>query len=103
SRPGILIHVMCHEKKREHIIQTIFKYTTSIGIRESRLHRYVLERRMETVETAYGPVRCKVSSGYGVERKKCEYEDLSRIAKETGLSLEKVNTDILNDISRQKK
>ncbi len=87
SRPGILIHVMCHEKDKESVIRTIFKHTTTIGIRESRLRRHVLDRRMETVETGYGPVRCKVSSGFGVERRKYEHEDLSRIARDNNISL----------------
>jgi uncharacterized protein (DUF111 family) len=87
SRPGVLIHVMCRESDKEAMIRAIFKHTTTIGIRESNLCRYVLDRRMETVETPYGVVRCKVSSGYGVERKKFEYDDLSRIAKENNISI----------------
>ncbi len=87
SRPGILIHVMCREADKEKMIRSIFKHTTTIGIRESRLERYVLERRIETVNTVYGDVRCKVSSGYGVERRKYEYEDLARIAKENNISI----------------
>lgn len=34
-----------------------------------------------------GPVRCKQAGGYGVSRKKYEFDDLARIARETGLSL----------------
>ena len=35
----------------------------------------------------WGPVRCKQAGGYGVSRKKYEFDDLARIARETGLSL----------------
>lgn len=87
SRPGVLLHVMCREKDRESIVQTMFQYTTTIGIRENKLCRYVLDRHIRTVKTPYGSVQCKVSSGYGVERKKYEYDDLSRIAKEKGISI----------------
>ncbi|MCM1040645.1 MAG: nickel pincer cofactor biosynthesis protein LarC [Ruminococcus sp.] len=87
NRPGILIHVMCRENDREKLIRSIFKYTTTIGIRENRFDRYVLERRMETVDTPYGPVRCKISSGYGIERRKYEYDDISRIARERNISI----------------
>lgn len=87
SRPGVLIHVMCHEADKETMIENMFKYTTTIGIRENRLRRYVLDRRIETLETPYGAVRCKVSSGYGAERRKYEHEDLARIAKERGISI----------------
>ena len=87
SRPGTLIHVMCQEKDKEAIIKSIFKHTTTIGIRESSLSRYVLDRSIKTINTPYGSVRCKISSGYGVERRKYEYDDLSRIAKEQNISL----------------
>lgn len=87
SRPGILIHVMCRETDKKTMIQAIFRYTTTIGIRENRINRYVLDRHIETLETPYGAVRCKVSSGYGVERRKYEYDDLSRIAKEKSISI----------------
>ena len=88
NRPGVLIRVLCHIEDKMAVIQAIFKYTTTLGIRENLLRRYVLDRHIETVKTAYGPVRCKISSGYGVERKKYEYEDIIRIAAEKGLSIE---------------
>ena len=94
SRPGILIHVVCREKDKETILHTIFKYTTTLGIRENLIRRYALERRIETVETSYGPIRCKVSDGYGVERRKYEYDDSARIAKENDLSIETVLENI---------
>jgi uncharacterized protein (TIGR00299 family) protein len=87
SRPGILIHTMCREKDKEVIIKTIFKHTTTLGIRENKLQRYVLEREVQNIETDYGNIRCKISKGYGVTRKKYEYEDLTRVAKETGKSI----------------
>ena len=93
-RPGILIHIVCREKDKESILHTVFKYTTTIGIRENLIRRYALENRIEMVETAYGDVRCKISNGYGVERRKYEYDDLSRIAKENGESIETVLKNI---------
>ena len=45
---------------------------------------------MRTEETPCGPVRVKRSAGYGVEREKAEYDDLARIAREHGLTLDEV-------------
>jgi hypothetical protein len=90
SRPGTLIRVMCKEQDKEKIIGLLFKYTTTIGVREAVTHRYILNRKIETVQTPYGEVRRKVSSGYGVSRSKYEYEDLARIAKEQNISLDEV-------------
>ena len=89
GRPGTLIRVLCRREDTEAIVRLIFRHTTTIGIRAASLGRYVLERRIETVDTPYGPVRRKVSAGFGVERVKYEYDDLSRLADRQGISLEK--------------
>lgn len=90
SRPGILLTVMCRENKRDEIISAIFKYTTTIGIRENISKRYVLSRSVETLDTEFGQVRVKKSEGYGVSRSKFEYEDLAEIARKTGMSIDEV-------------
>ena len=87
SRSGLLLRVICRPQDRETIVKTIFRHTSTIGIRESVNRRYVLEREIQTVDTAYGPVRKKISQGFGVTRTKYEYEDLARIAREQNLSL----------------
>ena len=88
SRPGTLIRVMCREDDREAMITLLFQYTSTIGVREALTRRYVLDRRNETIDTPYGEVHRKVSTGYGVCRRKYEYEDLARIARKEGFSLE---------------
>lgn len=87
SRPGTLIRVMCGERDKESILALLFKHTTTIGVRETITHRYILDRKLETVQTPYGEVRRKDSTGYGAQRSKFEYEDLARIARERGCSL----------------
>ena len=88
SRPGTMLRVMCRQDDRERMARAMFKYTTTIGVRESRTKRYVLDRSIEAVNTPYGEIRYKKSSGYGVERMKYEYEDLARIAREQSISIE---------------
>ncbi len=87
NRPGTLIRVICSEAKKDELVRLIFKYTTTIGVREAVTYRNILTRDIETHETAHGPVRIKKVSGYGVERSKAEYEDLARIAKAENISL----------------
>lgn len=96
SRPGTLIRVMCREKDRKNILHLIFKHTTTIGIREVKTRRYVLDRKIRSITTPYGEIHSKISCGYGVSRTKYEYEDLSRIAKERNLSLNDVKNHISN-------
>ena len=90
SRPGTLLTCMCRCNDKEKMVSLIFKHTTTLGIRESISRRYTLTRTMKEHETPYGVVREKVSEGYGVCREKLEYEDLAKIAREQGMSLEEV-------------
>ena len=90
SRPGTLLTCMCRCNDKEKMVSLIFKHTTTLGIRESISRRYTLTRTMKEHETPYGVVREKVSEGYGVCRGKLEYEDLAKIAREQGMSLEEV-------------
>ena len=87
SRPGIMLTALCRPEDKETLLPLIFRHTTTLGVRENRLHRYTLDRRIETVNTPYGPVRQKIATGYGVERKKYEYEDLAQLARGHGLSI----------------
>ena len=96
SRPGTLLRVLCREEDKERIIRLLFKHTTTIGVRETATRRYVLERRMESVQTPYGEVRRKAVSGYGVHRAKYEYDDLSRIARQQDISLSEVKALLEN-------
>lgn len=94
SRPGTLLSVLCHEDQKEKLVRVIFQNTTTIGVREHSCSRYTLKRSFETVQTPYGEVQKKISSGYGVTREKYEYEDLARIAREQGISLAEVRKSI---------
>ncbi len=94
SRPGILLSVMCREKDKDEMVRLIFRHTTTLGVRENISRRYTLSRSTETVATGSGEVRKKVSSGYGVTKEKYEFEDIARIARESGRSLSEVQKEV---------
>ncbi|MBO7515042.1 MAG: nickel pincer cofactor biosynthesis protein LarC, partial [Lachnospiraceae bacterium] len=98
SRPGILLRVLCKPEDKEIFVKLLFEHTTTIGIRETKMQRYMLDRQIYKVDTSFGPVRVKVSSGYGTTRKKIEYEDLARIAKENNLSIAEVANKLSKEI-----
>ena len=100
SRPGVLITVLCRENQKEAMVHLLLKHTTTLGVREFPCQRYTLSRAVETVDTPYGPVRWKVSSGYGVRREKYEYEDLASIAKAQNLSLSELSDEISSPYRR---
>ena len=94
SRPGVMLCVLCREQDSERIAGLMLRHTTSIGVRAHSCRRYVLTRRIETVQTPYGEVRRKLSDGYGASRVKYEYDDLAHIAHETGRTLDEVRSEL---------
>ena len=100
SRPGNLLCVMCMEQDKQRIIETIFKHTTTLGIRQNISERFTLERTIETVQTEFGPVRVKKSSGFGVSRSKYEYEDIAQIARNTGMSISEIEHVIASGVKQ---
>ena len=95
NRPGILFSVICLPDDADRLAAVMMKHTTTLGVRRQDMSRYVLSRGIETLDTAYGPVRIKTASGMGVHRAKLEYEDLSSLAKKQGLSLEELRKKLI--------
>lgn len=98
NRPGVLLTCMCREDDREAMLRTIFRHTSTLGVRVSVCDRYTLSRRQYAVQTPDGEIRVKESSGWGVLRRKAEFEDLARIARQTGKSID----EVLDTISETK-
>lgn len=94
NRPGIMLCCMCKQNEKEKFAGLIFKHTSTIGIREYECNRYILKRENIVIDTGYGKVQAKKSEGYGTKRIKAEYEDIARIAKETGLPISEVRKKI---------
>ncbi len=82
GRPGIQLTVLADPNKETELTELIFSETTTLGIRRLPVQRHVLERRTDTVQTPYGPVRVKIADIGGKQRITPEYDDCARIARE---------------------
>lgn len=90
NRQGVLLTCLCRNEDKEKLLETIFRYTSTIGIRECVYKRYVLDRYEKRVSTELGEVSIKYSTGYGISKSKAEYEDIAKIAEENNMSVEEV-------------
>ncbi|MBO7386774.1 MAG: nickel pincer cofactor biosynthesis protein LarC [Lachnospiraceae bacterium] len=103
NRPGTEIHVLCNENDKDNLIAGIFKFTSTLGIREKTYNRYILNRTTEVVDTPMGQVRLKKSEGFGTTNAKYEYEDLAWIAREKKVSLAEARKMVDEAIKDKKK
>lgn len=94
GRAGTELVCMCRSCHKDLMLELMFRHTTTLGIREYAFSRHTLPRREETAATKYGEVRVKISEGYGTVRVKPEHDDLERLARENGVSVDEVRNSI---------
>ena len=91
GRPAILLSVLTDKAKRDAVLDTIFRETTSIGVRIREVGRMKLVREIKEVVTRFGKIRIKVSKlSDETLTATPEYEDCRKIAEEQQAPLKKV-------------
>lgn len=90
NRPGTLLTCICAQKDAEKFARLMLLNTTTTGVRETAVVGYKMAYAIQTVQTSFGPVRVKYSEGAGIKKSKPEYEDILRIARQTGLPFDAV-------------
>ncbi len=102
GRPAILLSVLTDRVKTDAVLDTIFRETTSIGVRIREVGRKKLNREIHEVETVYGKVRIKISKrGDEVLTVTPEYEDCKKIAEEKQVPLKQIQEEAINQFSRK--
>ena len=105
NRPGILLTVLCEPAAVERVADVIFCETTAFGLRLSEKRRLKLDRRFETVPTAYGDIQVKLGSDRhgALLQASPEYESCRVAAEHAGASLREVYAATLAAFSTRQK
>lgn len=91
GRPGFLLGALADGEHREAVTRAFLAETTTLGVRWYPVERTELSREVLSVETAYGPVRVKVSRDGGrVVGAQPEYEDCAQRAREKSVPVREV-------------
>ena len=91
NRPGVLLSILCDHELKESLMNMLFKETTTLGVRSYEVNRRALERRIVSVETAYGPIDVKVGQLNGrVVNAMPEFEQCREAARKAGVALKEV-------------
>jgi uncharacterized protein (DUF111 family) len=78
----------------ERLAHRLMRETGALGVRQLGVGRHVAERRHVVVQLPYGQCRVKVGSLDGEDFVAApEFADAARLAKETGLPVQKVYSD----------
>lgn len=101
NRPGVLLLCLCRTADADRLAKEILVHTGTFGVRRTDCPRYALKTRKESVETAFGTVSCKIGSGYGVIKRKAEYEDTARAAREHHTALPDIQDAVQQNCGSQ--
>jgi hypothetical protein len=91
NRPGTLMTVIAPPDRRAALTATIFRETTTIGIRYHTMSRECLDRETVSIDTGIGNVRMKVARRNGeILNASPEFDDCVRLATETGRPVKEI-------------
>jgi len=103
GRPGHLLGALAPAPVRARLTELLLRETPTLGVRAHAVERTVLERRHETVETGWGPVRVKVGRLLGEEVNAApEFEDCARLAREKNVPLKQVLAAATGALARRR-
>jgi hypothetical protein len=91
GRPGVLVTAICDSARAHAVLERLFAESTTLGVRIRHEGRVELMRSVAEVETPVGRLRVKTAIlPSGEERRMPEYEDVKRLARESGRPLVEV-------------
>ena len=93
NRPAYVVNIMAQEQNKENIIYTLFKYSSTIGMRIEKMERVVMNRKIVEKEVLGEKIRVKEISYKDITRFSPEYEDIKRIANIKNISIDEVLKD----------
>ena len=107
NRPTHILKVICSEESEKEITKTIFEETGTLGIRKSKIERYILDRfnlivPIEIQEENF-IVNIKISkdSNGKIINIKPEFEDIKKIAEKLNYPFKRTN-EIVNNLIAQR-
>jgi uncharacterized protein (TIGR00299 family) protein len=90
NRPGFLVTVIASMERSEPLAEIVLRESSTAGLRMRAEVRRKLERRVETVETEFGPVRIKFLFGGDIHKFSPEYDDVVKAATAAGVPFSEV-------------
>lgn len=92
NRPGTHVTVLVQPGLRDAVCETLFRESSTIGLRYTEAARDRLCRELVPVVTPFGDVRCKVARRNGaVLNVAPEFEDCVRLAKQHAIAVKVVH------------
>ncbi len=100
NRKGISIKAIVYPNRQTLLREVWFNYSTTLGLRENKINRWILPRRIGRHQTKFGEIRFKQAMRpNGQISIKIEHNDLTQISLITGISIEEIRQQLFQELS----
>jgi len=96
GRPGHMLTMILEEEKLHRCLDTVFRETTTLGVRIHETFRQKLRRSSEEIHTPWGSLRVKICWLNGKKRIVPEFEECKTLAQRENIPL----IDVLTAVNR---
>ncbi|MFA6431361.1 MAG: nickel pincer cofactor biosynthesis protein LarC [Candidatus Margulisiibacteriota bacterium] len=99
ERTGVQLIALCAPENKDAVLNAIFTYTTTLGVRIHLAVREKLQRKFVNIKTKYGKAKVKVGLlGKKVKVVSPEYENYRSLAKKHHIPISKAYKAIINNL-----
>lgn len=103
GRPAFTVSALSPAAGADRVAGTMFRESTTFGIRSTRVFKETLQRAWVEVEVAGHPVRVKTARrGGSIITASVEFDDAQRVARETGMLLKDVYREALTGYDKRR-
>ena len=95
NRPLYIVNIMCVEKDKDEIIYTLFKYSSTIGMRIEKVNRITAERDFIEKEVMGEKIKLKRIKYKDIERLFPEWEDCKKASEILNLTPSEIMQKVL--------
>ena len=100
DRKGICIKAIVYPENETLLREVWFNYSTTIGLKENKINRWILPRRTFKHQTKFGEITFKqVIRPNGQTSIKMEHKDLVKISLDTGINIEEIRQKVFMELS----
>jgi hypothetical protein len=101
SRPAFALSVLVHPDDESRLLETVFRHTTTLGVRRRETTRWALERSEVLVRVRGHDIRVKVATLHDeVVNIAPEFQDCVHVAEQAGIPFKDVHDDALASARR---
>ena len=100
NRKGISIQAILYPENQDLLREVWFNYSSTLGLRENKVNRWILPRRKGIHKTKFGEITFKQAMRpNGKISIKIEHKDLVEISLDTGIPIEEIRQNVFRELS----